>query len=570
MSWWREVKAAIGVTCVVVLLAACATVPVSGPVVSHSPAGDGATSSVRVQPVPPARDAAAMLIVEGFLHAMGTDTAGYPVARQYLTEEAAAQWTPAAGAQVYADGVVPTATATSVVLVAPITGFLSPQGSFSEASGQLRHDFGLVQDADGQWRISRPPPGLLLSRFSFATNYTAVILHYLDPTGTTTVPERRFLPLAGDLPTSALQAQLAGPGSWLAPAVRTSERDAPSLLKSTLVGTTLQVELGPEVASWGGSERGVLVREIALTALLLDGVTAIEVTTAGLTLTLQDGASSSLITADQVAGLYPDSPDPSGRLYLIKDGRVHQLDSAGSWSSALAVAPDLPESRSLAVSSELGLLVAVSKDGTELIEATLTDGTPTVLTTGKDLVRPSISRQGEVWSASAGTGEIVVIGADGNQKAVDTAQVPDGGITSLRVSPDGARLAMVLSVDGRDVAGVAVIVRDRASLRVESFRPVNPATGSDEIGILDIGWLSGTELVTLVVHSGGAVSVVRLDQDSAVVDDIGPNEVTELAELAVAPGRQPVVRGSEATYRYEGDFNWRMTLPVVDAVAYSG
>ncbi|MGB7964545.1 MAG: hypothetical protein WCF12_16505, partial [Propionicimonas sp.] len=110
------------------LLAGCATVPTAGMVRSHDAPDEQVNSSVQVAPVPPAEGASEMLVVEGFLHAMGTDESGYQIAREYLTLAASSSWHPETGASVYADGTLPTETESSVVLLAAVVGTLDSGG----------------------------------------------------------------------------------------------------------------------------------------------------------------------------------------------------------------------------------------------------------------------------------------------------------------------------------------------------------------------------------------------------------------------------------------------------------
>ena len=67
---WREGLVAALATA---LLAGCAGVPTSGPVREHDTGDEQVNPVVNVAPVPPGDGASAMLVVEGFLHAMGTD-----------------------------------------------------------------------------------------------------------------------------------------------------------------------------------------------------------------------------------------------------------------------------------------------------------------------------------------------------------------------------------------------------------------------------------------------------------------------------------------------------------------
>ncbi|MFZ0531104.1 MAG: hypothetical protein WAL91_11290, partial [Propionicimonas sp.] len=137
-----------GLVALILALSGCATVPTAGPVVHHSQQAAGVNSGVQVDPLPPTAGASQLLVVEGFLHAMSTYQPDYRIARQYLTEAASANWHPESGVQVYTDGYPPAEYGQTVMLVAPLIGAIDSSGSYEVASGQLRHDFELVRDAN--------------------------------------------------------------------------------------------------------------------------------------------------------------------------------------------------------------------------------------------------------------------------------------------------------------------------------------------------------------------------------------------------------------------------------------
>jgi len=165
-------------------VAGCATLPISGPVVSEprrSQAADPEGAAINADP-PPA-GASPSLIIDGFLHAMATYQPGYPAARQYLTKAAKTSWEPASGALVYADGTAPKVTADRVTMEVPLVGSLGSDGAFVAPSDRVwTHDFGLVKE-DGEWRISNPSPGLLISRYLFSSGFVRHDVFFLDSRG---------------------------------------------------------------------------------------------------------------------------------------------------------------------------------------------------------------------------------------------------------------------------------------------------------------------------------------------------------------------------------------------------
>ncbi len=550
------------------LLGGCATVPTSGPVREHTPQQQQMNSGVEVAPVPPPRDASPMLIVEGFLHAMATYQVDYQVARAYLTESAKGAWHPESGAQIYADGYPPTETQDTVVLVAPITGALDAAGTYRSADRQLRHDFALVQDPDGQWRISNPPAGLLLSRYLFVSGYVSVALHFYDTTGSVLVPDPRFFPGGQHALTAAIQAQLAGPSAWLRPAVRSGGAGGGSLIGVNLDRQGVaQIELSDTGGSSADQRRRTLA-EMAHTATQLDGVVGVTIRAETETWTLP-GESRRVFGPAQFTDESPVDQTGARELFAVRDGRLQRLSTAAADGELVPAAPALTRLVTAAVRADVTEAAGVEQGRTRLLSAPVGMGVHAEVMAGSGLIRPQYARNGELWSADrqglrAARGESLL-------KVRQPATVK-GAVTAFRLSPDGSRIAVV----ARGAAGtrleLAVVIRVGDEVRIEDWREVE-LTGTAGRGgeVLDVGWASATDLIVLVSGRGGGSGVLRLDQDSAIVADIGPSDGSDLVELAVAPGRPAMVRSASGTvYRFNGEFNWGLALTSVDDVVYSG
>ncbi|MDQ7993967.1 MAG: GerMN domain-containing protein, partial [Propionicimonas sp.] len=305
---WRD---GVGAALAALVLAGCAGVPTSGPVRQHEPGDQEVSSSVNVAAVPPADGASAMLVVEGFLHAMGTDQPGFAIARQYLTDAASRAWKPEDGTSIYADGYQPKATDAStddypvITLETVLTGTLTPSGEYREGSGGLRHDFGLVRTADDQWRISKPPDGLLISRYQFTTNYVARTLHYLDATGSVLVPDPRFFAQNAAALETLVRSQLAGPSDWLAPAVRDGSGAGLVVDRVELTGQGIaSVYLTGSAAQLGDDTRRTLMAELTTTLAELTQVSGVQVSVASTLLPLP-GTTATTLTADDFEDLAP-------------------------------------------------------------------------------------------------------------------------------------------------------------------------------------------------------------------------------------------------------------------------
>ena len=566
-SWASRLAAGV----VAALLAGCATVPTSGPVQQHTPEQPKVNAGVVVAPVPPPPGASPMLVVEGFLHAMATYQPGYDVARAYLTETASEDWHPESGVQVYADGYPPTQADETVVLVAPVTGALDGRGSYTVASGQLRHDFGLIKDATGEWRISRPPTGLLVSRYLFESSFVATDLHYFDTTGSNLVPDPRYYPTGERTLGAALEGQLAGPSEWLAPAILTPPAaitlEAVSLDRQGIADVTL----GAAAEALRAPEREQLLAEIVHTSTGVEGVLGVRVRTEGEYWTVPPGGDP-VLRVGSFAWAAPVDPEAPRELFAVTDGQLQRINEGPRGVEFIPMAPGLAPVEAVSVRADVAQVAAIIAGGTRLQTSPVAIGDTDVVYTGSSLLRPQYARNGELWSAGASGARSFRVVVDATARPVPLDAIPAGPLVAFRISPDGSRMALVSRDGDAAVLGLALIVRGDDGPRLEGWRPVTLATGGGAVGkVLDVGWSSASELLVLVSGAGGATSVILVDQDSAKMSDIGPNDSSDLVELTVTPGRPALVRSAGgAIYRFNGDFNWGLSMTDVDAVAYSG
>lgn len=564
--------------CVAVVLAfaGCATVPTSGPVENHSPQAAGVNSGVRVDPLPPADGASQLLVVEGFLHAMGTYQPDYAVARQYLTESAAKAWHPESGVQVYADGFPPTETETSVVLSVRLTGTVDAVGSYAPVGNEaplLRQDFDLVKNEAGQWRINNPPAGLLVSRYAFTTGFVGASLFFADPDGSVLVPDPRFFAAGEQAPEEAVRALLAGPSAWLAPAVRKAV--AGLTVTEVVVDSSglADVALGGSAARLTGDQRRTLLAELVETLTGIGQVNAIRVT-AGEDI-WRDDSGQAVIHPDAFSDLSPVGPVSQRTLYVLKDRKVQRLSDPSTWDDFADVEVGLPpRPGQVAVSRLQDEVAATTADGTRLSTGKIGSDKLTVLRTGgTGLLRPAYARDGELWSpaASGPAGLEVFKGGQRLKVRSGTDPVPDSPVRALSISPDGVRVALILSRGGRGVVGLARVERSEGQVTLSGWKVVDlPAITGNPGAAMDLGWVSATDLVVLSAGED-ETSVLRVSQDGAAATDIGPSEALQLTQLAVAPQRQVVAKNPDGTvYRRDGEFNWNLAVAAVDSVVYSG
>jgi Lipoprotein LpqB beta-propeller domain/Sporulation and spore germination len=559
----------VGVLAAAVLIAGCTTVPTSGPVTEHSMEPSGAVTGVRVAPLPPADGATKLLIVEGFLHAMSNSESDYRVAREYLTEAAAKSWKPQSGVQIYADGYPPTETDQTVVLVAPLTGLIDAGGVYRPESGQLRQDFGLVKNSNGQWRISRPPDGLLMSRYLYSTGFTAVDVEFEARTGASMVPDPHHFPDDGTAVSHAAQAVLDGPSPWLAPIVvarQAGEFTLGSVEVSDFGTATVSLSNGSEVSD---DRRALLLSEMTYTLCSFPDIGTIRVVVDGQAWT---HAGSAELSPSDFADLDPaDSAQPK-LAFSVSGGKLIRQSSPDNWSDLVEVRSGLPDTGALAVTRDLSRWAITTTDKTQLITGNAGGKIARPLRSGTGLLRPSFARNGDLWSPVAANLAGLRVYREGKQVSVTVSGMPTSAVRGLAIAPDGSRAAVILGRGSSAMVGLARVSYSDEGILISGWAPIDiDLIGLDAVDLLDLGWSSISELALLRRDPQQQVGAVLISQDGSTMSDIGPSDAIRLNSLLVVPGRDPLGLSSTGSlYRFDGEFNWFVVGTEVSAAAYSG
>ncbi|MCC6494961.1 MAG: hypothetical protein IT193_01740, partial [Propionibacteriaceae bacterium] len=473
---------------IVLALAGCATVPTSGPVERHTPQAPGVNSGVHVDPLPPANGASQLLVVEGFLHAMGVYQPNYNVARQYLTEMASASWDPESGVEVYTESDQPVESEQGVALSYVQVGTVDASGIYRPDNTSKRYIFTLVKDSAGQWRIANPPPGLLVSRYMFTTNYTSVNLHFLSSAGDVLVPDPRFFALGDQAPAAVVRAQLDGPSAWLEPVVERMDTAGITLGDVSVdIEGLLEVKLGSGADALSAEQRRTLLAELAFTMTGLVPIQSLKVTSGGQAWRSEFGQTE--VDPDSFARLSPENSSALRVLFTIRDDKLQRMRDPARWDDFVAVETALTGSEQVAVRSDLAEVAAVDQSGTRLQSAPIGSGKARVLRNGAGLLRPDYARNGELWSvADSGLASLRVFRENAGVK-VDVGGLPAGRVVAAKLSPDGLRIAVALQHGSRTEVGLAVVVRDDAGVAVTGWRVLDATMNTGTPGqVLDLGW----------------------------------------------------------------------------------
>ncbi|GAB2465526.1 LpqB family beta-propeller domain-containing protein [Xylanimonas ulmi] len=498
MSGARRLRAAVAAAVAAALLAGCSAIPVSGRV------QEGGTD-VRRDPgigfiaESPVLGAEPDAIVRGFLlaaQAGPTSTTPFSVALEYLTAGAGTTWKPYA--QVFVlDGVAQlTVSDTSddqqghavVHASGTVVASLDEQGVLTEEPTPISKEttFELTKES-GQWRIDSLEDGLLVPSQVFTTTFHRTRLNFLSPDQQAWVPDVRWFPQQS-WRTNAVREILAGPPDWLGAAVEPVLPAGTALaLNSVTDGPdgNLQVSLTDQISEASATARGLFVAQ--LRATLSDGTGE----SIGITLLDRNGP----IAPSDVASLTP--PRPSGPALVLRDGALWSLAGRELVQSDTAVSLGGLDPTALAVGSG-GAPVVVRDGAGRLVRVT---GDPTALLQGTTLLAPSVDRFGAVWSGEP-TGPIQVVLPSGGVYPVAAPWLDGRTVTSLAVSPEGARVALVSVGQGGTQVQVAGVVRDVHGVPTALARPL--IVGQSVAGVTQAVWQDETALALLGQGEGSA------------------------------------------------------------------
>ncbi|WP_456826408.1 LpqB family beta-propeller domain-containing protein [Cellulomonas sp. P5_E12] len=498
MSARRLRRATLGALTVAVL-AACTAIPTSGPV-QEGDAEVTEPSDIDVLAEGPQPGDTPTEIVDGFLAAGAAGFSdSFVTAREYLAGEAKTTWQPLASVAVAGPWQYePSTVETEVTIDVPVKARVDEGGRYAEAApeGGESFTFEMVQDDADQWRISKPPDGLILQQEDFARSYRPASLYFLSPDHVFLVPESRWFPWK-NLPTSIMTELLAGPSPWLQDAVDTAVPDGVELNpQSVTIGEdgVAHVSLAPALAVTR-ADRDLLLQQIDASLLPVKGIGSVQVDAGGVILepgakTLQRGnqppSNVELVQDDKIAALV--------------DGEVAPVPGLASLAGRDARGPARNEDAS----------VRVMLSGTTTLTTVPTGAEPARdLFTGTGLVAPSVDRFGWAWTASSDG--LVAVPADGDPVHVTADWLVDRTVRAVRVARDGVRIAIISSGADDVKVDVAAITRDESGSPQQVGLPqragaslvdASAVVWADESTLAVIGRSTGNPAVHLVPVAG--------------------------------------------------------------------
>jgi lipoprotein LpqB-like beta-propeller protein/sporulation and spore germination protein len=571
------------------MLTGCVQVPTAGPIEKVEGQQEGCQSCVNVEVAPPAAGDDQRQIVEAYLRATSNYQPNYSVARQFLTKAAAERWSPEDGVWIYRGS--PAVNDETVRLEGQLVGSLAPDRTYTAQNKQLSVDFHLVRE-DGEWRIDKPPKGLMVAEYSFNRFYQAYQVYFIG-NGSSLVPERIYLPTLrnpANVASALMTALLAGPSEWLAPTVESAIPADTSLSMGsvTITNSIAEVALSEAVLTLPDPRRSLMAAQIVFTLKQAPGVKGMLITVNQQRYRVPESDPTSMvIPMDAFSRDIDPVPFVSGdQLYAVSEGTVQLVTATSDTPTVSAIDGDLGQSRlgvnSLAVSMNGTDLALVTRDRTELRRAQASTGDVTTLISGlSDLLRPQFTRYGEVWALGRQNGKQKMWLFTVNQENDDTSIPVDAPVlgqaevTAFKISPAGSRIALVRKTRTGSELGLARIIRGDKGITVDEWRQIDlTQTGGTQVTqIADLAWLDANDLLLLGAASkDAALAPIRVTADASQISAEGGEPANWHArELTVLYRPQTtIVVGSEGrTWRNDGS-QWLPFINGVDTIAYPG
>lgn len=415
----------------------------------------------------------------------------------------------------------------------------------------------------GQWRIVDPPRGLVISRADFERTFQpASTYHFTARSKDTLVADPVYVRRRIDPVTDAVRTLLDGPGGLIGTVTQTTFPERTKLAENQRLTVneegTLRVRLVTRTKP-GLYTCERMAAQVLHTAQSQEGVRVdhVELLTAKDTKLCDLSATAGERYAPDRLARHPDS------LYFIDS--KHRLvrtppgPDGGDAGPATVISPlgdGRPAFGSAAVARSEKKAAGVTATGRELYVSSLdessslgdplvtSDATEAQAERGDGLTAPSWDGLGDLWVADRVGGEsrlYWMAGGASEPVRIDVTGL-DGRIEALRMSAEGARIALVVSEgsESRLVLGV-VSVEDGVPV-VAQLRDTGPLAE-----VRAVSWAGESRLLVVGRETEGVQQMRLVSTDGSVppAAELGQGLTGVTAVAAAEDGTKPLVAASE-------------------------
>lgn len=599
-----------------VSLAACASVPMTGPVVP----GEGGDSSgdpyggyVRLLPAGPQPGVEPEGLINGFLKDLGSFEEDHKAARSYMLPEMGEEWSPDGAVQVFSDldavdldsEISTDGRSATVRIRSNEVASIDENGKYvpAETGTMLEETFELAREGDtpeGEWRIQDLPDEIILSQLDVERTYRPFNLYYFNPEGTALVPDPVYLPVSTDqLADRLLRKLIEGPTDWLAPAVLSAfpEEVAPRT-EVDAERAVISINGAPEADEYSmGAQIAWTLRQLPEIQEFTLRINGEEV---GFPKSDGDSSDRPRPGSDYWARVSPGATSSGINAYFTHEG---QLWSAADWEADTFAdaervpgplgAGDIPLDR-FAVSLDESTIAGITLGGGEVVTSFASPGAEAQEVLGDGMFTElSWDVNGNLWvveetrddarsddedddededvpaddepDADGSGGQdppapgdtALWLLRDGDEVAqAEIRGLRDHSLVHFRISRDGARAAVVTEQDGERSLKVGRVVEgEDGQVSVGAFISLADQELEDVTGV---SWRSSDQLVVLGSRDGGTTQALFVSLDGGTPAASAGAPVAGMITISGAPG-QPLLAGSDDGNIWVSNdpLNWR-------------
>jgi len=488
----RRIVAAAGVG-ILLALTGCVAIPTAGPVqIAPIDTDPDDLNQVALPEGPQAGQDMAQTLV-GFLRAGRAPHNNYQVAQEFLVP--GTEWNGTSRVLISSTAISPVVVDEDTLSVTVnVAAEVDATGSYLVRGEQqtLLYDF---RQVDGEYRISQPAQGTLLTPNGFASAFGEYPLYFFDPSFEYLVPDLRWFPETRSRADRIVKELLAGPAPWLRSGVVISAIPENTTGGARYDAPRVDVELGAGVRAESAATQRRMLQQLEASLRALGNVTpdGIVVTSEGLS--LAPGAENPV--PDSRYMVLPVFGGFEGTVGTLTEDGVVPLATIGTRADGLGATQ-------ASLDRERTALAVLGSGGVSLVPE---GGDPLLLDPRPGLVAPTIDPYGYVWSVPADDpGGLQATAADGVVHPVPLT--PGGRVISIELARDGARLLVALATPEGPRLFAAGVLRDAGLAPVALHTPFDlRATGP----IIDVAWVDGTHVAVLTAaESGTPVHVLAL------------------------------------------------------------
>jgi len=523
---------------VAVVLGGCAGIPSSGPVERVADDSGPEQSTVRYAPVGPSRGASPQQIVRGYLDAMLAYPVSTGTAALYLTPDAAKRWRSSEGVAVYtqpdvdlSETVLLDAEQESVVVdlqTSPVAR-LDRQGHFQNGGDERPRSY-VLHKIKGQWRISNPQDGVMVTSTYYDDYFRPFSLYFFDAPGERLVPDLVHLAVGEQLPTALVTALARGPGRTPG-AFRTYVPSAKTLRPSVTVGNehVADVEFSASLTKLSTGERERLAAQIVWTLRSVPALLGVRIFGGTPILSAR---GDRVHPADSWGGFGP--PAANAHTYALVDDKLVEIDGTSVKPVTGAWGRDAGGAMEAAVGDRS---VAAVLSGRDRVRITDRAGDGRLDVSGARFIAPRWDPDDRLWLIDRPSGSTRVRIVDGDRVRNLSARGLRGlGVRSFALSPDGARYALTATDGGGPSIYVGPVRHDKDGRLTALGDPRRLAVGVREPR--SVGWVSTTRLGLLGASDAGVQQYeVAYDGTDLTGGDTGGGPLLPDVDAAHLAGR---------------------------------